>query len=146
LGYVVATDGVTMNEKKVESIKSWKAPASVNDIQIFIGFANFYRRFIKHFSAICTPITNLLKGDPKKCSWGTEQQEAFEDLKRRFISAPILCHFYPDLTTVVETDASDYSLGCLLSQFYGRGFILSLSTLVNCHLPNEIKTFTIGSC
>ena len=47
LGYVVATDGVTMNEKKVESIKSWKAPASVKDIQIFIGFANFYRRFIK---------------------------------------------------------------------------------------------------
>ena len=49
LGYVVATDGVTMNVKKVESIKSWKAPASVRDIQIFIGFANFYRHFIKNF-------------------------------------------------------------------------------------------------
>jgi len=49
-GYVIATDRVTMNEKKVESIKSWKAPASVNDIQIFIGFANFYR----HFFYICT--------------------------------------------------------------------------------------------
>jgi len=120
LGYVVATDGVTMNEKKVESIKSWKAPASVKDIQIFIGFANFYPRFIKNFSAICTPITNLLKGDPKKFSWGKEQQEAFEDLKRRFISAPILCHFYPDLNTVVETDASDYALGCILSQFHGK--------------------------
>ena len=84
-GYVVATDGVPMNEKKVESIKSWKAPASVKDIQIFIGFANFYRRFIKNFAAICTPITNLLKGDPKKFSGGKEQQEAFEDLKRRFI-------------------------------------------------------------
>jgi len=81
-GYVVATYGVTMNEKKVESIKSWKAPASVKDIQILIGFANFYRRFIKNFSAICTPITNLLKGDPKKLSWGKEQQAAFEDLKR----------------------------------------------------------------
>jgi len=81
-GYVVATDGVTMNEKKVESIKSWKAPASVKDIQIFIGFANFYRRFIKNFSVICPPITNLLKGDPKKFSWRKEQQEAFEDLKR----------------------------------------------------------------
>jgi len=64
LGYVVATDSVTMNEKKVQSIKSWKAPAWVKDIQIFIGFANFYRRFIKNFSVICTPITNLLKGDP----------------------------------------------------------------------------------
>jgi len=120
LGCVVATDGMTMNEKKVESIKSWKAPASVKDIQIFIGFANFYRRFIKSFSAICTPIMNLLKGDPKKLSWGKEQQEAFEDLKRRFISAPIICHFYPDLNTVVKTDASNYVLGCILSQFHGK--------------------------
>jgi len=120
LGNVVATDGVTMNEKKVESIKSWKAPASLKDIQIFIGFANFYRRFIKNFSAICTPITNLLKGDPKKFSWGKEQQEAFEHLKRRFISAPILCHFYPDLNTVVETDASHYALGCIISQHSKR--------------------------
>jgi len=61
LGYVVATDGVSMNEKKVKSIKLWKAPASVKDIQIFIGFANFYGNFIKNFAAICTPITNLLK-------------------------------------------------------------------------------------
>ena len=68
LEYVVATDGVTMNEKKVESIKSWKAPASVRDIQSFIGFANFYQRFIKNISAICAPITNLLKGDPKNSS------------------------------------------------------------------------------
>jgi len=120
LGYVVATDGVTMNEKKVESVKAWRAPASVKDVQIFIGFANFYRRFIKNFSAICAPITNLLKGDPKKFFWGKEQQEAFDDLKRRFISAPILCHFYPELDTVVETDASDYALGCILSQFHGK--------------------------
>ena len=120
LGYVVATDGVTMNEKKVESIKLWKAPASVRDIQIFIGFANFYCRFIKNFSAICAPITNLLKGDPKKFFWGREQHEAFEDLKRPFISAQILCHFYPELETVVETDASNYALGCILSQFHGK--------------------------
>jgi len=107
LGYVVATDGVTMNEKMVEWIKSLKSPASVKDIPIIIGFANFYCRFIKNFSAICTPITNLLNGDLKKFSWGKEQQEACEDLKRWFISAPILCHLYPDLNTVVETDASD---------------------------------------
>jgi len=69
LGYVVATDGVTMNEKKVESVKAWQAPTSVKDVQIFIGFANFDRRFIKNFSAICAPITNLLKGNPKQSFW-----------------------------------------------------------------------------
>jgi len=109
-----------MNEKKLESIKSCKAPASVKDIQIFIGFTNFYRRFIKNFSAICTPITNLLKGDPKNVSWGKEPHEAFEDLKRRFSSAPILCHFDPYLNTVVQTDASDYSLGSIFAQFHGK--------------------------
>ena len=120
LAYVVATDGVTMNEKKMESVKAWRTPSSVMDIQIFIGFANFYRRFIKNFSAICAPITNLLKGDPKKCFWGKEQQVAFDDLKRSFISAPILCHFYPGLDTVVETDASDYPPECILWQFHRK--------------------------
>jgi len=120
VGYVVATDGVTIKEKKVESVKGWRAPASVKNVQIFIRFANFYRRFIKNFSAICAPITNLLKADPKKFVWGKEQQEAFNDLKRCFISAPILCHFYPEIDTVVETDGSYYALGCILSQFHGK--------------------------
>ena len=62
LVYVVATNGATMNEKIVETIKAWKPPTSVREDQIFIGFANFYRRYIKNFTDICTPITNLLEG------------------------------------------------------------------------------------
>jgi len=120
LDYVVTTDGVTMNEKKVESVKAWRASASVKDVQMFIGYTNLYRQFIKHFMANCAPITNLLKGDPKKFFWGKQQQAAFNDLKRHFISAPILCHFYPELDTVVETDASDYALGSIMSQFHGK--------------------------
>ena len=116
LGYVVATDRVTMNEKKVETIKAWKPPTSVREVQIFIGFANFYRRFIKYFSDNCTPITNLLKRENRSFVLGKDQQEAFEYLKRCFTTAPILCHFHPDRDTVVETDASDYTLGCILSQ------------------------------
>ena len=81
LGYIVGKDGVTMSKKKVESILSWKAPRSVKDIQIFIGFANFYRRFIKNFSKVCKPITDTLrtKGDKKLWSWGPEQDKAFEE-------------------------------------------------------------------
>ena len=120
LGYVVATDGVTMNEKKVETIKTWKPPTSVREVQIFIGFANFYRRFIKNFSDICMLITNLLKGENKSFFWGRDQQEAFEYLKRCFTTAPILCHFHPDRDTVVETNASDYALGCILSQIQNK--------------------------
>ena len=57
-GYIVGKDGVTIRKKKVEIILSWKAPRSVKDVQIFIGFANFYRRFIENLSKVCNPITD----------------------------------------------------------------------------------------
>ena len=116
LGYMVAVDGVTMSERKVQSIKNWKHPRSVNEVQIFIQFANFYRRFIKDFSEMCKPVSETLKGDLPKFSWGPEQNKSFEELKTRFITAAILCHFFPDRKTIVETDASDFALGCVLSQ------------------------------
>ena len=117
---MVAVDGVTMSKRKVQSIKNWKHPRSVKEVQIFVGFANFYRRFMKDISKICKPITETLKGDPRKFSWGPEQNKAFEELKTRFITAPILCHFFPDRETIVETDPSDLALGCVLSQFKNK--------------------------
>jgi len=112
LGYIGAVDGVTMSERKVESIKKWRSPRSVKEVQIFIGFANFYRSFIMDFWKICKPITETLKGNPLYFSWGKEQEDAFEELKHKFTTAPILAYFYPERETVVETDASDFALGC----------------------------------
>ena len=67
-GYVVATEVVTMNETKVETIKAWKPPTSVREALIFMSFANFYRRFIKIFSDIFTQITKInKKGQDKIC-------------------------------------------------------------------------------
>ena len=125
LGYIVGEDGVTMSKKKVESILSWKAPRSLKDVQIFIGFANFYPRFIENLCKVCKPITDTLKtkGDKKPWSWGPEQDKAFEELKQRFTSAPILAHFYPDRKTVIETDASDFALGCILSPYQGKQLV-----------------------
>jgi len=117
LGYIVGIDGVTLSERKVKSVMNWRAPQSVKELQIFIGFANFYRRFIKDFSKICTPITEKLKGDKTRFHWGPKQDEAFTELKKRFVTAPILEHFYPDRATVVERDASHFALECVLSQF-----------------------------
>ena len=116
LGYIVGTDSVTISEQNVESILKWKVPRSVKDVQICISFASFYRRFIENFSKICKPITDMLKGKDNKelFIWGKEQDEAFEELKRRFSSAPILAHFYPDRRTVIETYASDFVLGAIL--------------------------------
>jgi len=119
-GYIVKTSGVTMSDRKVKSVQNWAHPRSVKEFQIFIGFANFYRRFIKDFSKACKPITETLKGNSKDFHWGREQEEAFEELKKRFTTAPILLHFYPRRKTVVETDASDFALGWVLSQYQGR--------------------------
>ena len=69
LGYIVGKDRVTMSKKKVESILSWKVPRSVKDVQIFIGFANFYRRFIENFSKVCKPIMDTLKTKEDKKLW-----------------------------------------------------------------------------
>src|SRR5882757_8770652 len=120
LGYIVSVEGVTMSERNIESIMNWKAPKSVKEVQIFIGFANFYRRFIQNVSKICKPITNTLRGKNKTFGWGKDQEEAFLELNKRFKSAPILAHFYPDRRTVIETDASDFALGCVLSQYLGK--------------------------
>jgi len=121
LGYIVGLDGVTMSERKVESVINWRAPWSVKEVQISISFANFYRRFIKDFSKICTPIRETLKGNKTRFHWGPKQDEAFTELKRQFVTAPIVEHCYPDRETEVETEASDFALGCVLSQFKDKG-------------------------
>jgi len=109
-----------MSDRKVKSVQNWAHPRSVKEVQIFIEFANIYRRFIKDFSKLSKLITETLKGNPKDFHWGREQEEAFEELKKRFTMAPILSHCSPGRRTVVETDASDFALGCVLSQYQGR--------------------------
>jgi len=117
LGYIVATNGVTMSTRKVDSIRKWKAPSSVKEDQIFLGFANFYRRFIENISKICKPITETLKGDKQKFSWGREQNIAFEKLQQPFTTVPILAHFYPERERVIETNPSDFPLWAIYPSF-----------------------------
>jgi len=108
LGYIVKTSGVTMSDRKVKGCQNWAHARSVKKVQIFIGFANFYRPFIKDSSKLCKPITETLMGNPHDFHWGREQEDVFEQLQKRFTTAPILSYFYPGRRTVVETDASDF--------------------------------------
>ena len=87
----------------------------MHDVRVFLGLANFYRRFIKNFSKVASPITTLLKKD-RRFQWTPQAQKAFAQLKEVFTSAPILRHFDPSLPTVMEADASDYALGAVISQ------------------------------
>ncbi|SPO38662.1 uncharacterized protein PSFLO_04141 [Pseudozyma flocculosa] len=118
LGYRVSNRGVTMDPKKVEAITEWPEPRSIHDIQVFLGFANFYRRFIRHYSRVVAPITAALRGKPKGAiELSVEQRDAFTRLKKAFTTAPVLRHFDPSLPTVMETDASDYVVASVLSQW-----------------------------
>ena len=115
LGYVISQQGISMDPSKVQTILDWQTPISIRDVQCFLGFANFYRKFIKNYSKIVLPLTELTRMN-KKFMWSTSATEAFDHLKQAFTSAPILA--YADLSKpfILEADASDFALGSVLSQ------------------------------
>ncbi len=117
LGYIISADGVAMDNSKVQSVLNWPQPTTVKELQRFLGFANFYRRFIRNFSTIAAPLTSLLKGGRQRLDWSPSAQNAFQRLKNRFTTAPILHH--PDQEFIVEVDASNTGIGAILSQRQG---------------------------
>jgi len=114
LGYILSPSGLTMSDDKIKIIQDWPEPKKVKDIQFFLGFTNFYRRFIFNYSDIVIPLTHLTRKD---IPWKFDSfcQDAFNSLKKAFTSAPILTHWIPDAQLIVETDASDYALAAILS-------------------------------
>lgn len=115
LGYVISPRGTFMDKSKVSSILDWKPPQNVPELQSFLGFANFYRRFIPNYAALTKPMTSLLKKNVV-FSWTSDHQKAFESLKQSFASPPILVHPNSSLPYCVETDASDFAIAGILSQ------------------------------
>ncbi|KAL0188527.1 hypothetical protein M9458_015626, partial [Cirrhinus mrigala] len=91
LGYVVSAEGVQMDQRKVQAIQDWPPPITIKELQRFLGFSNFYRRFIKDYSMITTPLTSLLRGKPKHLLWKPAAHEAFHRLKTIFCTIPITC-------------------------------------------------------
>jgi hypothetical protein len=116
LGYIISKDGIEMAQDKVQCIRDWECPRHLRDVQLFIGFANFYRWFIKGFSKIAKPLRDSTKGAPKDWIWMDAMTKAFEKLKHCFMTVPILIHFNPHHECIVETDTLDFALGGTLSQ------------------------------
>ncbi|KAJ1044905.1 hypothetical protein NDA10_004575 [Ustilago hordei] len=118
LGYIIKPTGIEMDPEKVCTVKEWPMPESIHDIQRFLGFANFYRRFIAHFARIAKPLTALVKPIErfKKFELPEEAQQAFHKLIQAFTSAGVLQHFDYHLPTRLETDASDFAIAGVLKQ------------------------------
>ena len=114
LGYIISTASLQMDESKVQTTRDWPVPRRVKDVQSFLGFANFYRRFIKGYSELSAPLTFLTQ-KTTSWTWTMDCEEAFNTIKRAFTSAPTLKHWDPDSPLVLETNASDLALAAILS-------------------------------
>lgn len=138
LGYILLPKGLIMSADKVKAIFDWPVPQKVKDVQSFLGFANFYCRFIFNYSDIVVPMTCLTrKGVP--WVWTASCQEASKNVKIHFTSAPILAHWEPNLPLIVETDASDYVLAAIFSIQHKDGKIYPVAFLLQTFQSIELN-------
>ena len=114
-GPVVGKEGIRPNSEKIAIIKKYPVPTNCNEVRSFVAFASYYRRFIKGFATIATPIHALLKKGVK-FKWSEECQQSFDQLRRALLSASIIA--YPNFKEIFTfyTDASNTGLGAVLSQ------------------------------
>jgi hypothetical protein len=115
LGHVVSKGGISVDPSKVQDVLSWNAPTSVGDTQSFLGLAGYYRRFIKGFSKISKPMTELLKKD-KKFKWTSACESSLQELKKQLTTAPILVIPDTEKSFSIYCDTSGQGLGCVLMQ------------------------------
>ncbi|GBG66421.1 hypothetical protein CBR_g61465 [Chara braunii] len=120
LGHVISGEGLAPEATKVAAVQDWPRPANIRDVRSFLGLASYYRKFIKNFSVIAAPLTDLTKKDTSFL-WTSECQEAFTRLKEALIHAPVLKLPDPTLPFVLTTDASQYGVGAVLQQDDGNG-------------------------
>ncbi|KAK3575529.1 hypothetical protein QTP86_029273 [Hemibagrus guttatus] len=134
-----------MDEGKIAAIRDCPAPATVKELQRFLGFTNFYRRFISNYSSIADPLTNLLRNKPKSLLWSPAAEGAFNTLKRAFTTAPLLIHPDPDKPFVVEVDASTTGVGAVLSQQQGNPSRLHPCAFFSHKLNPVERNYDIGN-
>jgi len=117
LGFIIGQEGVKTDLVKTQAIWDWTAPKKIKQIQCFLRFCNFYRQFIQAFSRRARPLYARTK---KECvgnwEWGDKEQKAFDELRTKLTTAPVLVYFDPLAPTKIETGASKYVCSGILSQ------------------------------
>ncbi|KAL5835343.1 hypothetical protein ACOSQ4_014840 [Xanthoceras sorbifolium] len=115
LGHIVSAKGMKANPKKIEVIMEWKSPRNIAEVRSFLGLTGYYRRFMKGFSSIASPLTKLLHKNVR-FDWTDRCQAAFDKLKMMLVEAPVLIQPVSGKDFVIYSDASHQGLGCVLMQ------------------------------
>ncbi len=114
LRVIISEGSICMDPVKIAGIAEWPVPAKKQQLQLFLGFTNFYRHFIKGYSKVVKPMTQLTGNNPWK--WGSAQQGAFKELKRLLAEEVVLAIPTEDSKFHVEADASIGAIGAVLSK------------------------------
>ncbi|KAH9263788.1 hypothetical protein BASA83_012767 [Batrachochytrium salamandrivorans] len=115
LGYIISPNGVSMDPSKISAVQDWPVPKKVRELQVFLGFTNFYRALVSGYSDITCHLTKLLKKDIP-FSWGPEQEASFRKLKDAFAQPGFLAHPNDEQPFILETDALDFAISGVLHQ------------------------------
>ena len=115
LGHIVFSKGIRVDTAKIEAVVNWKPPGSVTEVRSFLSLARYYRRFVKGFSVIASPLTKLLRTGVK-FEWSDKCQNSFEQLKEMLVEAPVLTQPTSGKEYTLYGDASGIGLGCVLMQ------------------------------
>jgi transposase InsO family protein len=120
LGHVICAEGVKVCPEKVAAVKNWPIPTCVTELRSFLGTASYYRRFVAGFATIAAPLHGLTCAKAK-FEWSPDCQDAFDHLKETLCEAPVLAFPVPNANFVLDTDASEYGVGAVLSQLIPCG-------------------------
>ncbi|GJP42438.1 hypothetical protein CLOM_g1996 [Closterium sp. NIES-68] len=120
LGHIISHNQLSMDPSKVKAVQDWKPPTSIKELQAFLGLANYYQKFIQHFAAITSPLSNLLR-KTEGFHWGPDENKAFEAIKQALTSSPTLALPNPSLPYTIWTYASSVAMGAILCQDQGHG-------------------------
>ncbi|QSZ28681.1 hypothetical protein DSL72_003181 [Monilinia vaccinii-corymbosi] len=121
-GFIISIEGIEVDPEKIEIVESWAYLTTVKGIQSFLGFCNFYRRFIKDYGIIAKPLTELTKANTPFI-FDDICRQAFDILKEKLMTAPLLQHYDYSLPCMLETDASDGVVASVLSQKHGDDWL-----------------------
>ncbi|XP_073057332.1 uncharacterized protein [Primulina eburnea] len=138
-GHIVSKEGISVDPSNIESINQWSIPKTVSEVRSFLGLAGYYRRFIADFSKIALPLKSLTR-KAIKFEWTIECQQAFQTLKDKLTSAPVLVLPCGTEDFVVNTDASKQGLGAVLMQ---RGKVIAYASRTVARLSSLVLHSTL---